>query len=77
MIVDYIDAHKGRFGVAPICRVLTEHGVQIAPSTYYARTQAGPVSVTRLAEAYDAHAVYQAFHRNRCVLHFDPLRTNW
>ena len=67
MIVDYIDAHKDRFGVAPICRVLTEHGVQIAPSTYYARTQAGPVSVTRLAEAYDAHAVYQAFHRNRGV----------
>jgi putative transposase len=24
-----------RWGVEPICRVLTEHGVQIAPSTYY------------------------------------------
>lgn len=67
MIVDYIDAHKDRFGVAPICRVLTEHGVQIAPSTYYARTHAGPVSATQIAEAYDAHAVYQAFHRNRGV----------
>ena len=31
----FIDGHKGRFGVAPICRVLTEHGIKIAPSTYY------------------------------------------
>jgi len=23
------------FGVEPICRVLTEHGMPIAPSTYY------------------------------------------
>ncbi len=28
--------HKGVFGVEPICRVLTEAGAQIAPSTYYA-----------------------------------------
>jgi len=32
----FIDAHRDRFGVEPICRVLTEHGVKIAPSTYYA-----------------------------------------
>lgn len=31
----FIDGHKGRFGVAPICRVLSEHGCTIAPSTYY------------------------------------------
>ena len=31
----FIDTYKGRFGVAPICRVLTEHGLKIAPSTYY------------------------------------------
>jgi putative transposase len=23
------------FGVEPICRVLSEHGIKIAPSTYY------------------------------------------
>lgn len=28
--------HRDRFGVEPICRVLTEHGVKIAPSGYYA-----------------------------------------
>jgi putative transposase len=33
--VKFIDVHKGRFGVAPICRVLTEHGCKIALSTYY------------------------------------------
>ena len=32
----FIDDHRGRFGVEPICRVLTEHGVPIAPSGYYA-----------------------------------------
>jgi putative transposase len=35
--VKFIDEHRGRFGgVEPICRVLTEHGQPIAPSTYYA-----------------------------------------
>jgi putative transposase len=33
--VRFISDHKARFGVEPICRVLTEHGVPIAPSTYY------------------------------------------
>lgn len=42
MIVDYIDTHRGRLvegrklGVEPICAVLRDAGVQIAPSTYYA-----------------------------------------
>lgn len=35
MIIDYIDTHKQEYGVEPICRVLTEHGAKIAPSTYY------------------------------------------
>ncbi len=38
----FIDDHKDRFGVEPICRVLTAHGVQIAPSTYYARKTRPP-----------------------------------
>lgn len=36
MIVDYIDTHREWFGVEPICRVLSQHGVSIAPSSYYA-----------------------------------------
>src|SRR5665647_3960239 len=37
----HLNFHETRdnlsFGVAPICRVLTAHGVPIAPETYYAR----------------------------------------
>jgi transposase InsO family protein len=36
VICQFIDAHKARFGVVPICRALSEHGVQIAPRTYWA-----------------------------------------
>lgn len=38
----FIDAHHEKFGVVPICDVLTEHGCPIAPSTYYAARSRGP-----------------------------------
>ena len=41
MIV-FITDHKDRFGVAPICRVLTAHGAKIAPETYYAHRRRAP-----------------------------------
>ena len=31
----FIDAHRAEFGVEPICDVLGEHGVGIAPNTYH------------------------------------------
>jgi putative transposase len=34
--VTFIDEHRHLFGVEPICRTLTEHGWQIASSTYRA-----------------------------------------
>lgn len=47
----FIDEHKERFGVEPICRVLTEHGCKIAPSTYYAsKTRAPSARALRDAE---------------------------
>ena len=36
VLVDYIDQHRERFGVEPICRVLRGAGMQLAPSSYYA-----------------------------------------
>jgi HTH-like domain len=36
VVVEFIDAYKARFGVVPICRVLSEHHCGIAPSSYYA-----------------------------------------
>ena len=32
----FIVEHRDRFGVAPICRTLSEHGFTIAPRTFYA-----------------------------------------
>jgi putative transposase len=40
--VKFIDGRKARFGVEPICRVLTEHGCPIAPSTYYDAARRAP-----------------------------------
>ncbi len=37
----FIAAHHEVFGVVPICRVLTEHGCPIAPSTCYAARSRG------------------------------------
>lgn len=42
----FIDEHKHRFGVEPICRVLTEYGCKIAPSTYYAAKTRPPSART-------------------------------
>ena len=65
MIVDYIDTHRSRFGVDPICAVLTEHGISIAPSTYYKAKQRGPISDTDLGEAYAANAVHRVYVANK------------
>ncbi len=51
MLVDYIGQHRDRFGVEPICTVLRDAGVQIAPSTYYAaRTRPPSARSVRDAE---------------------------
>ncbi len=42
MICAFITEHKPRFGVAPICRVLSAHGCKIAPRTYYAQLSRAP-----------------------------------
>src|SRR3954464_10414191 len=41
-LVEFIDEHRERFGVEPICRLLSEHGLKISPSTYYAAKKRGP-----------------------------------
>lgn len=63
MIVAYIDSHRERFGVEPICAVLSEHGMKIAPSTYYAR-KACPVSEAARAEAYLVNALVRLWEDN-------------
>ena len=46
MIV-FINDHRERFGVEPICRVLSEHDVKIAPSTFYAAKHRQPCARVR------------------------------
>jgi putative transposase len=48
--VRFIDEYKQEFGgVEPICRVLREHGCQIAPSTYWA-VKARPASARQVRD---------------------------
>jgi putative transposase len=66
VIVCYIDAYRSRFGVEPICRVLSEHGMPIAPSTYYAALHAR-VSPAALVDAYRTNELVDLFRVNRSV----------
>ncbi len=63
MIVDYIDSHRGRFGVEPICAVLAEAGIQVAPSTYYARSKA-PLTDAELDDGYLANRLRSLWQDN-------------
>jgi putative transposase len=42
LICRFIDEGKELFGVAPICRALSVHGIEIAPRTYWAHRSAMP-----------------------------------
>ena len=49
-MIEFIDREKQRFGIEPICRVLTAHDCKIAPSTYYAR-KTRPLSARAVQDA--------------------------
>jgi putative transposase len=42
LICEFIEQERERFGVAPICRALSAHGIVIAPRTYFGRRSAAP-----------------------------------
>ncbi|SMO63843.1 putative transposase [Propioniciclava tarda] len=78
MIVGFIDEYRSQHGVEPICRVLSGHGIKIAPSTYYAfktrpasaraRSDAGLVRVIASVHqanygVYGARRVWHELHR--------------
>jgi putative transposase len=46
MICTFITEQRARFGVAPICRALSAHGLPIAPRTYYAQLSRPPSART-------------------------------
>jgi len=41
-LIAFIDAQPARFGVEPICRVITEHGCKIAPNSYWVARKRPP-----------------------------------
>jgi putative transposase len=61
MVISFIDDHKDRFGVEPICRVLNGHGCKIAPSTYYA-AKARPASARAIRDAALLVEINRVFH---------------
>jgi putative transposase len=61
VIVDYIDANRGEFGVEPICRTL-----QVAPSTYYAAKKR-PASARAMRDAVMLPILLALFHANYSV----------
>jgi putative transposase len=62
----YIHAFRHRFGVEPICAVLSEHGMKIAPGTYY-KSRTCPVRPAELEEAYLVNAIVDLYRRNKSV----------
>lgn len=57
----FIDIHKDAFGVEPICAVLSEHGVKIAPSTYYA-SRVRPPSARTVRDTGLGEEIWRVFH---------------
>jgi putative transposase len=63
VLVAYIDQHRDRFGVEPICKVLRKAGMQIAPSTYYA-AKTRPPSARALADEQRLEVIRQVHADN-------------
>jgi putative transposase len=61
-VIAFIDAHRERFGVEPICRVLREHGCGIAPNTYWVAKKRQPSKRAWRDEAlvWDIQRVYDS-----------------
>ena len=66
MIVAYIDEHRARFGVEPICQVLTAAGTKIALSTYYA-AKTRPPSARAVSDVRTSELIAQVHRENHSV----------
>jgi putative transposase len=89
VVVRFITENRHRFGVEPICRVLTQHGCKIAPSTYYAARHRAPsararrdelvlVEVRRVHKAsrgglYGSLKVYHQLRREKVLVEGSPV----
>lgn len=62
----YIHQYRHRFGVEPICDVLSEHDMKIAPQTYY-RWLTCRVTPAEWDEAHLVNTIVDLYRKNRCV----------
>jgi putative transposase len=63
VLVDYIDQHRQKFGVEPICEVLTQAGTKIAPSTYHAAKSRTP-SARMISDAKTSEVIERVHAQN-------------
>jgi putative transposase len=70
--VAFIDVHRNRFGVEPICRVLTEHGAKIAPSGYYA-AKSRPPSARAVRDGELRRVIARVFNENYVAYGADKM----
>jgi hypothetical protein len=72
-IVAFIDAHRGEFGVEPICTVLRSAGVHVAPSTNYG-AKVRPPSARACRDAVIGPALQTLWEHNYRVYGARKLR---
>ena len=66
--MQYVRSYRDRFGVEPILTVLNEHGMGIAPSTYYAHAARDfAPTEAELTEAYLVNRLFDLWVKNRRV----------
>ena len=70
----FIDEHRHKFGVEPICEVLREHGVGIAPNTYHVAKNREP-SKRQLRDEELKIEVRRVFDENLLVYGADKIWT--
>ncbi len=73
-MIAFIDGHRERFGVEPICRVFTEHGCKIAPNTYWVAKKRPP-SKRALRDAELVVEIRRVYEENLFVYGADKVWT--
>jgi transposase InsO family protein len=72
--VAFIDQHRGQFGVEPVCDVLREHGVGIAPNTYHVAKNR-PLSKRAIRDEELMVEIQRVFDENLFVYGADKIWT--
>jgi putative transposase len=77
LVVEFIDKHRERFGVEPICDALKDTAAGIAPSTYYAAKRRAPCAravrdarvLTEIERVHSSRQLGRGLYGSRKVFH--------